>query len=70
LKAFVENARGPVNVLGIPPAPSFAELGELGVARLSYGSLLHGKSVEQFTRLLESIPGGAASGPGIASASD
>jgi 2-methylisocitrate lyase-like PEP mutase family enzyme len=55
LAAFVSEAPGPVNVLRIPPAPSQAELAELGVARISYAGLLHHESMEQFSRLLESV---------------
>jgi 2-methylisocitrate lyase-like PEP mutase family enzyme len=56
LAAFISQAPGPVNVLRIPPAPSQAELAELGVARVSYGSLLHHDAMEQFRRLLGSLP--------------
>jgi 2-methylisocitrate lyase-like PEP mutase family enzyme len=60
LESFVSDAPGPVNVLEIPPAPSHAKLSELGVARISYGGLLHHDAMEQFGRLLESLPGTAA----------
>jgi 2-methylisocitrate lyase-like PEP mutase family enzyme len=60
LESFVSAAPGPVNVLQIPPAPSHAELAELGVARISYGFGLHRDAMEQFGRLLESLPGAAA----------
>ena len=57
LESFLSDAPGPVNVLQIPPAPSHAELAELGVARISYAGLLHRDAMEQFGRLLESLPG-------------
>jgi 2-methylisocitrate lyase-like PEP mutase family enzyme len=57
LERFISDAPGPVNVLKIPPAPSHAELAELGVARISYGGLLHHDAMEQFGRVLESLPG-------------
>jgi 2-methylisocitrate lyase-like PEP mutase family enzyme len=60
LESFISDAPGPVNVLQIPPAPAHAELAELGVARISYGGLLHRDAVEQFGRLLKSLPGAAA----------
>jgi 2-methylisocitrate lyase-like PEP mutase family enzyme len=60
LAAFVSQAPGPVNVLRIPPAPPHAELAELGVARVSYGGLLHHDAIEQFSRLLDSIPAAPA----------
>jgi 2-methylisocitrate lyase-like PEP mutase family enzyme len=42
-------------MLRIPPAPPQAELAELGVARVSYGGLLHHDVMEQFSRLLGSV---------------
>lgn len=60
LQSFISEAPGPVNVLQIPPAPSHAELAELGVARISYGGLLHRDAMEQFGGLLESLPGAPA----------
>jgi 2-methylisocitrate lyase-like PEP mutase family enzyme len=60
LESFISKAPGPVNVLQIPPAPSYPELAELGVARISYGGLLHRDAMEQFGRLLESLPGAPA----------
>ena len=60
LAAVISEAPGPVNVLRIPPAPSEAELAELGVARVSYGSLLHHDAMEQFSRLLGSLPSATA----------
>jgi 2-methylisocitrate lyase-like PEP mutase family enzyme len=59
LESFISEAPGPVNVLQIPPTPSHAELAALGVARISYGGLLHHDAMEQFGRLLESLPGSA-----------
>jgi 2-methylisocitrate lyase-like PEP mutase family enzyme len=56
----MSNAPGPVNVLQIPPAPSHVELAELRVARISYGGLLHRDAMEQFGRLLKSLPGAPA----------
>jgi len=62
LAAFISQAPGPVNVLRIPPAPPQAELAELGVARVSYAGLLHHEAMEQFSRLLESVPTAPADG--------
>ena len=53
LRAFVEQAGGPVNALALPNAPSVAELGELGVARISWGGLLHRRTMEQFRSALD-----------------
>ncbi|HET6642704.1 MAG TPA: isocitrate lyase/phosphoenolpyruvate mutase family protein, partial [Gaiellaceae bacterium] len=56
LSTFVSAAGGPVNVLAIADAPSLQELAELGVARVSYGSLLHRLTMEAFASTLASIP--------------
>jgi 2-methylisocitrate lyase-like PEP mutase family enzyme len=50
LAAFLAQAPGPVNVLRIPPAPSEPELADLGVARISYGGLLHHEMTEHLVR--------------------
>jgi 2-methylisocitrate lyase-like PEP mutase family enzyme len=55
LAAFVSACPGPVNVLRTPPAPSLAELAGLGVARVSYASLLHRGMMEQFSHVLSSL---------------
>jgi len=55
LREFVAGSPGPVNILETPRAPSIGELAELGVARVSYGSLVHRDVMEQFTRVLGSI---------------
>jgi 2-methylisocitrate lyase-like PEP mutase family enzyme len=60
LESFISQAPGPVNVLQVPPAPLHSELAELGVARISYGGLLHRDAMEQFARLLGSLPGAPA----------
>jgi 2-methylisocitrate lyase-like PEP mutase family enzyme len=60
LAAFFLKAPCPVNVLRIPPAPAQDELEELGVARVSYGGLLYHDAMEQFSRLLGSLPTVAA----------
>ena len=55
LRSFIAGAPRPVNVLRIPRAPSIAELAELGVARISWGSLLHRDSMEHFGSALASL---------------
>jgi 2-methylisocitrate lyase-like PEP mutase family enzyme len=55
LRSFVSRAAGPVNALKIPPAPSVAELAGLGVARVSYASLLHRDTMEHFDGVLASL---------------
>jgi hypothetical protein len=39
----------------IPPAPDDAELAKLGVARISYGGLLHHDAMDQFGRRVASL---------------
>jgi 2-methylisocitrate lyase-like PEP mutase family enzyme len=56
LAAFVSEAPGPVNVLAFAEVPSLAELAEMGVARVSYGSLLHRLTMDAFASTLASIP--------------
>jgi 2-methylisocitrate lyase-like PEP mutase family enzyme len=55
LEHFVGAFAGPVNILRIPPAPSNAELAELGVARISWGGQLQAASIESLRGTLESI---------------
>jgi 2-methylisocitrate lyase-like PEP mutase family enzyme len=55
LASFVAGAEGPVNALGIPAAPPLNRLAELGVARVSYGTLLHRASMEGFAETLASL---------------
>ena len=56
LATFVSEAPVPVNVLAFAEVPSLGELAEMGVARVSYGSLLHRLTMEAFTQTLASIP--------------
>jgi 2-methylisocitrate lyase-like PEP mutase family enzyme len=55
LREFIAGAPGPVNILKTPRAPSLEQLAELGVARVSYGSLLQHEAMEQFGEVLRSI---------------
>jgi 2-methylisocitrate lyase-like PEP mutase family enzyme len=55
LSTFVSGAGGPVNVLALPQAPSPAALAALGVARISYGGLLHRETMDGFESLLASL---------------
>jgi 2-methylisocitrate lyase-like PEP mutase family enzyme len=52
LRGFITEVDGPVNVVRLPQAPSNAELAKMGVARVSWGILLHG---EAMTRLREQL---------------
>jgi 2-methylisocitrate lyase-like PEP mutase family enzyme len=55
LRRFTSEVRGPVNVVRLPQAPSLAELAELGVARVSWGILLHGAAMGRFQEQLASL---------------
>jgi 2-methylisocitrate lyase-like PEP mutase family enzyme len=55
LSRFVSEVGGPVNVVRLPQAPSLAELAELGVARVSWGILLHGAAMGWFEEQLASL---------------
>jgi 2-methylisocitrate lyase-like PEP mutase family enzyme len=55
MSAFVSEAGGPVNILALPQGPSVAELAEVGVARVSYGGLLHRNTMEHFAASLAGI---------------
>jgi 2-methylisocitrate lyase-like PEP mutase family enzyme len=55
LRRFTSEAGGPVNVVRLPQAPSLAELAEMGVARVSWGILLHGAAMGWFQDQLASL---------------
>jgi 2-methylisocitrate lyase-like PEP mutase family enzyme len=62
LRAFMADVRGPVNAVPLPPAltggaqmPSLSELAELGVARVSWGPLLHRAAMANFAERLASL---------------
>jgi 2-methylisocitrate lyase-like PEP mutase family enzyme len=49
---------GPVNITRLPQAPSLAELAALGVARVSWGTLLYRDAVARFQEQLSGLTGG------------
>jgi 2-methylisocitrate lyase-like PEP mutase family enzyme len=55
LRRFTSEVRGHVNVVRLPQAPSLAELAALGVARVSWGILLHGDAMGRFEEQLASL---------------
>ena len=55
LRRFTSEVRGHVNIVRLPQAPSLAELAELGVARVSWGLLLHGEAMSRFEERLASL---------------
>jgi 2-methylisocitrate lyase-like PEP mutase family enzyme len=55
LRRFTSEARGPVNALRLPQAPRLAELAELGVVRVSWGTLLQWDAMARFEEQLASL---------------
>ena len=51
----MSEAGGPVNVAPLPEGPSVPELAALGLARLSWGPLLHWDVMAHFTERLASL---------------
>lgn len=56
IASFVEAVQMPVNILALPQAPPIAQLAEIGVARVSYGSTFHQRSLREFDASLRDIP--------------
>lgn len=55
LRHFMSDVRGPVNVIRLPETPSLDELAELGVARVSWATLLYREAMAHFTERLGSL---------------
>ena len=55
LRAFMSEVGGTVNVICLPQSPSLAELAALGVARVSWATLLHRDAMARFEEELASI---------------
>jgi 2-methylisocitrate lyase-like PEP mutase family enzyme len=55
LRHFMSDAGGPVNVIRLPQAPPLAELAELGVARVSWATLLYRDAMARFEDQLRSL---------------
>ena len=55
LRRFISEVRGPVNVIRLPQTPSLAELAALGVARVSWATLLHRDAMARFEDQLASL---------------
>lgn len=52
---FVTAVEAPVNILRYPPSPTIARLGELGVARISFGPGLHNAAQEATRTMLTQL---------------
>jgi 2-methylisocitrate lyase-like PEP mutase family enzyme len=55
LRDFISVVRGPVNVIRLPQTPSLAELAALGVARVSWATLLYRDAMARFESDLASL---------------
>src|SRR5215208_4604009 len=55
LRRFISEVRGPVNVIRLPQMPSLAELAALGVARVSWATLLYRDAMARFEEQLASL---------------
>jgi 2-methylisocitrate lyase-like PEP mutase family enzyme len=55
LAAFMSQVGGPVNVIRLPNTPSLAALSELGVARVSWATLLYREAMAHFGEQLAAI---------------
>ena len=55
LRQFIAEVNGPVNVARLPQAPSLAELAAAGVARVSWGTLLHMDAMTRFAEQLAAL---------------
>jgi 2-methylisocitrate lyase-like PEP mutase family enzyme len=55
LRRFMSEVRGSVNVLRLPQAPSLGVLADLGVVRVSWGTLLHWDAMARFEEQLASL---------------
>jgi 2-methylisocitrate lyase-like PEP mutase family enzyme len=55
LRRFMSEVSGPVNVLRLPQTPSLSELAGLGVARVSWGFLLHRQAMTGFAGQLAAL---------------
>ena len=55
LRRFTAEVRGPVNLARLPQMPSLAELAALGVARVSWATLLYREAMARFEDQLASL---------------
>ncbi len=55
IAAFVDAVQAPVNILACPKARPTTRLAELGVARISYGSSIHRRSMQELAVFLADI---------------
>lgn len=55
IETFTKAVKHSVNILALPSAPSIAQLTEIGVARISYGSMIHRRSMDHLSTVLSHL---------------
>jgi 2-methylisocitrate lyase-like PEP mutase family enzyme len=55
LRRYMADVGGPVNIIRLPQTPSLAELAELGVARVSWATLLYRAAIARFEEQLATL---------------
>jgi 2-methylisocitrate lyase-like PEP mutase family enzyme len=55
IAAFVEAVGAPVNILATPQAPPLTRLADMGVARVSYGSSIHTRTMQELAAFLATL---------------
>jgi 2-methylisocitrate lyase-like PEP mutase family enzyme len=55
IAAFLDAVQFPVNIFAVPSAPSNATLAGMGVARISYGTLLHRQAMRELAAHLQDL---------------
>jgi 2-methylisocitrate lyase-like PEP mutase family enzyme len=55
VRPFMADVRGPVNLIRLPQTPSLAELAALGIARVSWATLLYRDAMARFGEQLSSL---------------
>ena len=57
--ASFDREMAPESILALPDAPSRARLAELGVARISYGVIVHRRSLQALDEILAAVAAGS-----------
>lgn len=55
IERFAKLVDAPVNIMALPSAPPIEQLVKVGVARISYGSMLHQQSMSHFSNVLSHL---------------
>jgi 2-methylisocitrate lyase-like PEP mutase family enzyme len=55
IRSFLEAVSTPVNIFAAAPGPSNADLAVWGVARISYGTSIHRRTMRELATYLEAL---------------